>query len=170
MACALLATGSIFASLEGCEILVGSTVSDLPCVDAPGACPSGQACIRGTCTACSGSSCQADASTDVTVRDSGPPPVDAPAGDIGTRDRQAGSDVNQPDVQDASKLLGLGATCTLGSMCASGLCGDATLLVGLSVGTGICTQPCCTSGDCGLASGGAVCYPECRRQLLRRRQ
>jgi hypothetical protein len=160
MACALLGTTLIFASLEGCEALVGSTVNDIACVDVPGACPKGQACVHGMCAPCTGSACQLDATADVVAESDGraPPPMDAGPMDVRTRDRAITSDA--PVEAEGSTLLALGSPCTSGPQCQSGLCGNSTLIVGgVDVGSGACTQPCCTSSDCGPATGGLVCYP-----------
>jgi hypothetical protein len=151
-----LAAATTLAALEGCEAIVGGSLSDVPCVS--GGCPTGQSCINGFCSACSGPSCQ-DGSLDVHVigdedasgskdarSEDGRPPQDA---------RDAAS-----EKEETASLEPLGATCTSARQCESGVCGDSRLLAGLGLSGSVCTEPCCTSSDCvSTSSPGFVCYP-----------
>lgn len=95
--------------------------------------------------------------------DSGDAAPDA-AGDAG----DAG-DAN-PGLQDSSiPTLANGAKCDGDQSCASGICGDTSVLppsLLAAAGGYICTSPCCTSDDCsadevcyGGATGGNYCIP-----------
>lgn len=163
LACVVLGAATLLA-LGGCEVIVGSSLGSVPCVEGPGACPEGQACVAGTCTVCAGCSPFPDvavpdggfeAASDVITVDEEPPPTDGQPRDVVGRDaRDAGHDGSDAKVED-SGLKPVGATCTAASQCQSGVCGDTTLLGGVSP-PGVCTEACCTSSDC---PAGFVCYP-----------
>jgi hypothetical protein len=148
---------SAFLVVTGCEAIVGEASSSVACIDVPGACDVGWACVAGTCTECPGDDCAPlgmdgghdaghDVGVDVTV------PVDT--------GHDAGHDVGidtGPPKREASTLAAIGEGCSLNTGCMSGLCVSSQDLNGVTiVGTSVCSLPCCTSADCGA---GNVCYP-----------
>jgi hypothetical protein len=154
----ILGAAMTLSALEGCEAIVGGTLGNVPCVDVPGACPTGQSCMGGVCTACTGSGCHMDASFDVHVLgdEDSAPPTDVRAENVGQDVHDA---VAMHDAE-ASSPKPLGAACTTASDCESGVCGNSILLVGVPITGSICTEPCCTSTDCvDTRSPGFICYP-----------
>jgi hypothetical protein len=159
----------VLVAAGGCEAIVGSNVSgNVQClavvgVDAGDLCPKGQSCIGGTCKptpSCVGAQCFPRDSGFDAPRDTG---VDHDA----TVMRDVIVDTTPPvdagDVTEAATLSPLGAMCSSGSGCQTGLCGTSTLLtsnVMTPKGASVCTKPCCTSSDCDDPTvRGFVCYP-----------
>ncbi len=159
LACLTAVGLALLAGIGGCEVLVGDSLpADIHCADdLASECPSGEYCSAShLCIPCLTPGCgplvidggrDAGGGMDarVTPVDAGHdtgvvPPVDAP-------------------VEAPATPGQIGDVCgTAGAACASGLsCLDTSNLTGLGAGAGtICSEPCCTSADCG---GDNVCYP-----------
>jgi hypothetical protein len=146
---AVLSAVLILLAGGGCEAIVGDSLGgEIACVEAPGACPSGQACVGGVCkAACTGPKCESpEGGTDATIDRTAP--QDGPA-DTSHHEAEAG-------------LLPLGAACPSSAACASGLCGTTALLINVATPemASVCTKSCCTSADCDDPdSPGLVCHP-----------
>jgi hypothetical protein len=141
--------------LVGCQLLVPSDVPDFKCASAdPSACPSGMTCdtTAGRCVS-SALTPEGGEEEDVVV------PSDA-------------KDVK--DVDAPITAAELGADCTANGDCKSQICGTSTILTTTIIpgaSKSICTQTCCTSGDCptgfvcfGTGTGGNYCVPAVRAQ------
>jgi hypothetical protein len=153
---------SAFFVVTGCEAIVGEASSNVACIDAPGVCPDGWACVGGTCTQCPDGFCGLlgmdaghdaghDTGVDVTV------PVDT--------GHDAGHDVGidtGPPKPEASVLAAIGEGCDDNTACVSGLCVASQDLNGVTIvgAASVCSLACCTSADCNTeGTTGNVCYP-----------
>ena len=167
----------LVAAGGGCEIAIGSAVPDFECVQSAEPCPGNEVCDPSShqcvapcwMTGCLGGlTCDPDqniclasdaatnteASTrDGTLRDSdasdgtpdeAAPPVDGETAEVAPAETGA--------------CRGLACPCSGDASCDSGICADSlTVSAGLyaAAGRNFCTQPCCTSADCG---SGTVCF------------
>jgi hypothetical protein len=154
----------------GCEVIVPSDLPAFTCTgDDPSACPPGQYCAGSACVACDSVHCSdgggtvRDGSVDATLFDSSDSTV--PLGDANGESEaiDAPDGSSMPDVAfdapqvDAACGGALGCTCSADADCQSKICGNGALLTtGFnSVYGSVCTEPCCTAGDC---PGGFVCF------------
>lgn len=164
LGCAALAAAFPFlmTGSEGCEALVGGDVPTFECASGPAACPGDGVCdpISRQCVApCSRTPCASglvcDPSSNVCVEPEGGDDSSGSAGSDGAS--EAPSQESGPVESGCGG--GLTCACSAATSCTSGICatqdtvpGPAT---GLDDGTSFCTQPCCTSSDCGA---GTVCF------------
>jgi hypothetical protein len=162
----LVGAAVFLVAAAGCEAIVSDNVGTVVhCVDAPGACPAGQACTDGVCKpSCTGAGCMAqdaghEAAPDVAI--------DHPHEDVVTQDTTVHDVVTDPGQKDvapeAPGLLALGAPCSDNRACESGICGTSTLLTSNVQTPGmesVCTKACCTSTECNDPTvPGFVCFP-----------
>jgi hypothetical protein len=123
-----------------CEAIVSSDVPEFTCSGSgPSDCPSGSLC---------------DTTVGRCVLDLGGE-NEAGDGDAGDEDATGVPDA-KPDARDSGPAP-LGGACALDTDCASRLCGKSAFLTTaiVSAASGVCTQTCCTSGDC---PSGFVCF------------
>jgi hypothetical protein len=166
----------------GCEVAVGDTVPAFACDPGADTCPNGQVCsqVSHECVpSCAAGGCKAGMQcdptsnlcepvdsavvTEATVADTYMAP-DFERGDTADSGQvQQDTSVPPPDTSMTTDAPGpcraLGCSCAGASACDSGICADAlTVTSGLYMAAGnanFCTQPCCTSADCGA---GTVCF------------
>ncbi len=149
------AIGASAALLVGCQLLVPGDLPDFKCASAdPSACPSGMTCDTsvGRCV-----------SSAITPEEAGEEDADI------TPDVDAKSDADAP-----AGPKPIGSECVTNADCQSAICGTSTILTPAIVATAskqLCTQTCCTSGDCptsfvcfGAGTGGNYCVPAARAQ------
>jgi hypothetical protein len=173
-ATALLA--SVLATLVGagggCEIGIGGDVPAFECVQGPAVCPGNQVCDPSShqCVApCSVTNCssglECDTNTNLcVVADAGDDEastVDSsmPDADAANAPEEAAPPVDTGTANETGPCRGLLCPCSGGAACDSTICADSSVvptnLWNAAGQVSFCTQPCCTSADCGA---GTVCY------------
>jgi hypothetical protein len=170
---------ALLASSGGCEVAVGDAVPSFACDPGADTCPPGQVCDPAThkcgptcnpATCASGMMC--DPVSNVCTAEAGVVDSAMPAPDSGMPEEASAIDTFQPPVDtgmpheaapppDGTPTCNtIGCSCSGDGDCASNVCGDSSTfpsnLYGAVGGHAVCTQPCCTSGDCPT---GSVCFP-----------
>jgi hypothetical protein len=163
------ALATVVATSEGCEALIGSDVPAFNCIPGPAVCPTNQVCdpnLHQCVTICSRSACASgfvcDPGSNLCVEpeagDEAAPPEEAggPDGDATMVSEEAAPPQETGPVESGCGG-GLTCPCSGPSSCAAPyICvNSAEVPGGINGGNSFCTQPCCTSSDCGA---GTVCF------------